>query len=66
MAPCNAIALIRAGAASEDLRTIAREVGRAIARTGARIARFGEAGTLSALALALKIRRPVVALGASH
>ena len=129
MAPRNAIAVIGAGAASADLRTIAREVGRAIARTGAAlvcggrggvmeaaahgarsagghtigilpsydrvsanphiefaiatgmnearnaivvasadavIALSGEAGTLSEITLALKIGRPVVALGAWH
>lgn len=127
MAPRNAIAVIGAGDAAESVRTLAFEVGRAIARGGAIlvcgglggvmeaaaqgaqsagghtvgilpsydrasanshiefavatgmrearnaivvasadavIAMPGEAGTLSEIALALKIGRPVVALGA--
>jgi len=129
MAPRNAIAVIGAGDAAEDVRRAARDVGSAIARAGvvlvcggrggvteaaadgaraagghtigilpsydrasanphiefaittgmsqarnaivvasadAVIAMPGEAGTLSEIGLALKIRRPVVALGGWH
>jgi predicted Rossmann-fold nucleotide-binding protein len=100
----NAIAVIGAGDATDDICATARELGRAIARNGAVlvcggrggvmeaahiefaiatgmgearnaivvasaaavIALPGEAGTLSEIALALKIGRPVVAIGAWH